>query len=243
MRKVWFGLIVLAVCTPIALVALLLAAVQFPAMDKVTLAMPPDVRATVAAIVIQRSGYGKDSLGKIQRVLRLQPENPKAWSGLCSIQADSDQTAPVLETCAHAVKLDPDDGANLEYLAGAQEKAGDFCTAEETYTAANRAVSDDPDDLRGMGRSALQCGRIPYSIAELEAARDLDLKHSTDPNDDDDDVDDYKADLQVDREWLVLAYAAARRPTDAAEVCSQAHPAWKTCSCTLRKGKPACSGT
>jgi tetratricopeptide (TPR) repeat protein len=239
-RYLLFGLVVLAVCSPLAFVALLLTASQVPATDRVTLKLPDGLRSTVAAAILSGKQY-RLKQKDFERVIRLEPNNATAWGRLCSFAVWPKVQPTALATCKRAAELDESSTSEAN-LARALEAAGDFCTAEDAYTYAHRGMAvGDVDNLRGMGRSALQCGRIPASIAELEAARDLDLKSAAKPGDDDDE-DDYKANLQLDREWLVLAYTSAKRPTEAAASCSQAHPEWKSCTCVLKDAKPVCNG-
>jgi len=243
-RYLLFGLIVAVVCAPLFFVVLLFAAAYWTPLDKLTLTLPPSVRATIAAVAVSNPAHVKTPAQE-DRILRLDPNSPFAWNHRCHRAAafgDIDKIQPnAIVFCARANELEPSQ-LNTFYLATAQEAAGDFCTAEQTYTKANSyASSSHADDLRGMGRSAYQCGLIPAAIAELEFARDLDLKASTDPNNDEDDVDDYKFNLQSDREWLTLAYTANHQPKQAAEACSLAHPDMKPCTCTLQNHKPTCS--
>jgi hypothetical protein len=244
-RYLLFGLIVAVVCAPLFFVALLINAAYWPGMDKYTLATPTSVRSTVAAVAAQiKTSTG--SPADADRIIKLDPDSSVAWNSRCETATnygDVDKIEPTaIATCTRANELDHSE-SNTFYLAAAQEAAGDFCTAEQTYTKANAFNSGgDAYDLRGMGRSAYQCGLIPAAIAELEFARDLDLKDSKDQNpDDDDDPEDYKYDLQSDREWLTLAYTASHQPKQAAEACSLAHPDLKPCSCSLQNHKPVCS--
>ena len=93
-----------------------------------------------------------------------------------------------------------------------------------------------------MGIAAYRCGRVPYSVAELGAAESLDAKDAADTSQEPEDQADAKDVLQLDREWLVLAYTADKMPKQATESCSNAHPDWKTCGCVLAEGKPLCTG-
>jgi hypothetical protein len=241
-RYLLFGLLVAVICTPLVLVLFLITAGTVPALDRLTLTLPEGVRTSIAEVALNRAGYGKVAEPKLRRVLRLDPQNPAAWSRLCSIATGDPVSPNAVATCNRAVAYD-NKPYDLNHLARAQEAAGDPCTAEDTYTRANYKVSGgNVEYLRSMGRAAYTCGgRLPASIAELEAARDLDAKYASDPSADSDEVEDYKADLQLDREWLILAYTAGHKPQLASEACHQAHAGWKSCVCTLQSGKPSCS--
>ncbi len=243
-RYVLFGLLVAVLCSPLILVGLLLTASAVPAMDRVTLAMPRGVRTIVAKVAMQKVGYGKDAEPKSRRAIRLDPENAEAWSRLCSLAVQKPMKSDAIATCNRAVAYD-NSQYDLYHLGRAQVAAGDSCTAEDTLTQANdKAGKGDADYLRAMGQAAYLCGgRLPASIAELEAARDLDAKDSTDTNEDEDERDDSREDLQLDNEWLSVAYADARKPQLAVEACTQAHPELKACTCRLQGEKPSCTGS
>jgi len=240
MRMVWFTLLVLVVCTPLALVSLLFAEAKLPAMDRLTLAEPMGVRSTIAEIAMGSVGYGKEAESKIGRVLKLDPENAGARSRECAL-ASNTRRSDAVAVCKAAVSIEPD-AANYDKLGEAQETSGDPCSAEDSFTSANSHVNGGSAFyLRDMGHAAFQCGRIVYSVAEFGAAEDLDAKAVADPKEDADDLDDDKASLKLDREWLALAYSASKQPKLAAEACAKAHPEWKGCGCVLKDGNVACS--
>jgi len=238
MRMFLFGLLVLVVCTPLVLVSLLFAAAHWPAMDRFTMALPMDVRTTIAEMAMSNAGYGKDADKKLERVVRLDPRNSTARGRIC-VDAEDKGTASAAEACRLAVELAPTEW-NLNALGLTEERAGDPCTAEDTFTKANsKANGGNSNFLRNMGRAALECGRVAYSVAELEAAKAIDAKWVDDP----DEGDDFKANLKSDQEWLTVAYEANKQPKLAAEACVKAHPEWKSCGCALRDGKAVCRET
>jgi len=227
MRKSVMVLIGVAACTPIAALASLFAAAHFSAMDRLTLAMPMSIRVPVAQIAMDKVGYGKDSTTKIDRVIKLDPENPDAWSRRCGAFDDADSPtfdpSLALTQCQKALSLQHTED-NFNGLGLAQEALKDYCAAEDSFTHANSLVNArDAYVLRNMGRAALECGHAASSVAIFEVAEETDAK---DVEDDDD-----KEDLLLDREWLVLANQANHDPAAATAACAKAHPDWKSCHC------------
>jgi tetratricopeptide (TPR) repeat protein len=238
-RILLFTLLVVVVSIPLLIVSLLYAETYLPALDRFTLAMPMPLRTTVAEGILKNAVYGKDYEPKVRRALKLDPSNSDALTDVCSIETGDDPKPDAIASCKRAIDLDPA-RYNWSNLAHAQEKAGDVCSAAQSYeTAHGKGPSGDSDDLRGMGRTDLQCARIPYSIAELSAARDLDAQYA---KNDDDDTGDADEDLKSDNEWLSAAYDASNQPGEAKEACLLAHPAWKTCACVVNQGKVSCTG-
>ncbi len=241
MRMVWFAVLVVAVCLPMGLVGLLVAEAYWPKLDGLTMAMPSGVRSTVAAMAMNQVGFGKDSEPKVERVLKLDSANPEALSRRCEVESNT-KASQALATCEAAIAHGAS-ASNYNALGHAQDQTGDFCSAEESYTVANNFVQGgNAFYLRAMGISAYRCGRVAYSVAELGAAESLDEKDAADANADEDEIADAKMDLQIDREWLVVAYGADKMPKEAAESCSNAHPEWKTCNCIFIAGKAVCTG-
>ena len=235
---VWYVLLVVAVSLPLALVSVLLAEAYSPRLDRLTLALPAGVRTAVAAMAMNNAGFGAQARAKVERVLKLDPANADAHSRMCQIASD-DEKLDALELCQQAVRLEPS-AINFDRLGNAQERAGDPCSAQDSYNSANSRQGGNSDYLRALGRSDFKCGRIAYSVAELLAAESFDAKSLESSQDEE--ADDVKADLQNDREWLTLAFAASHQPREAAESCGRAHPEWKTCACVLQGGKPVCTG-
>jgi tetratricopeptide (TPR) repeat protein len=242
-RTLLFVLLVVVVCTPLLLVAIFVTAAYVPALDKLTLSMSPDIRTAVADAAMQKAGHGTPAIPGLERVLRLDPDNAAALTRLCSARTAARLSLPeraaAIPLCRKAVAR-ARSSENFYNLGTAQEASGDPCAAQTSYNAANSAESGEVDNLRAMGRTSLACSDVTGSVAEFEVARDLDAKSIADPGQDVDDRDDEADDLQLDQQWLVIAYTAANKPKLAAQACSAAYPMWKSCSCTLQAGKPSC---
>jgi tetratricopeptide (TPR) repeat protein len=236
-RILLFTLLVVVVSLPLLVVSLLYAATYVPALDRVTLAMPMSIRSTVAEGVLKQPAAGDRYELKVRRALKLDPSSADALGDLCSIETGGDDLrANAIEDCKRAIDALPSRW-NWYRLGRAQEKTGDVCTAAQSYeTAHDKGGSGDSGDLSGMGRTELQCGHIPYSIAELSAARDLDAKYAKE----DDGEGEADEDLKSDNEWLSAAYSASNQPGEAKEACLLAHPAAKTCACTVSHDKVSC---
>jgi hypothetical protein len=152
MRPVLWGLLGLVVCLPLVFVLLIVTAAKYSAMDSFTIKLPADIQTTVADLIMQKVGYGKDSAKGIDRALRFDPENADAWTRRCHDNLDGTTSDPA--TCRKAIALRPT-AWNFNGLGAAQEKAKDFCAAEDSYTNAIKEATNEAYYLRNMG--ALPC--------------------------------------------------------------------------------------
>ena len=234
MRPVLWGLLGLVVCLPLAFVLLIITAAKYPAMDSTTIKLPADIQTTVGDLIMQKVGYGKDSAKGIDRALRFDPENADAWTRRCHDNLDGTTSDPA--TCRKAIALRPT-AWNFNGLGAAQEKAKDFCAAEDSYTNAIKEATNEAYYLRNMARAALRCGHTGASVAGFEVAEGLDAKAAADPDDD----GDTKDDLLLDREYLAVAYDRTNQAAKATAMCTKAHTDWKTCHCELTEIGVKCS--
>ena len=234
MRPVLWGLLGLIVCLPLAFVLLILAAAKYPSIDAFTTKLPAGIQTTVSDLILQKTGYGKDEAKGIDRALKFDPENADAWTRRCHNNFDGTTSDPA--TCRKAISLQPS-AWNFNGLGVAQEKAKDFCAAEDSFTSAIRAAQNDAYYLRNMARAALRCGHTASSVAGFEVAEGLDAKAAADPGDD----GDTKDDLLADREYLAVAYDRTSQPAKAAAICAKAHTGWKTCHCDLTETGVKCA--
>jgi tetratricopeptide (TPR) repeat protein len=234
MRPVLWALLVFVVCLPLAFVLYLVVAARYPGMDGFTAKMPAPVGAAVAQIALQRARFSKDEGKVVERAIRLDPESADAWGRRCRFDAFEGATRDPA-SCRRALHLAPSEW-NYNALGAVQERAGDFCAAEDSYTRAVQKGSNDVSFLRNMARAALRCGHPEAGIAGFEVAEGLDAKAAADP----DDVEDSKTDLLEDREFLVVAYGRARQPDKAAAMCIKAHSDWKSCHCDLTDKNVKC---
>jgi tetratricopeptide (TPR) repeat protein len=245
MRYVWFGLLVLVVSAPLVLVSILFAEAKLPALDALTLREPMGVRKTIAEVAMNEAGYGKEAKPKLERVLRLDPENPDVWARRCSDlsyrDAKNGTKEDPLSVCQHAVGLKSTKYGWMN-VGRAQEAKGDYCEAYEAYSSARGLMTgNDSYVFQSLGRTALLCGRVDVGIVELKQAADTDAADLT-TNQDEDEADDSKASLVTDREWLTFAYANTKQPELASQSCGLAHPDWQNCSCEVVKGEIKCDG-
>lgn len=236
MRPVLWGLLGFVVCLPLAFVLLIVAAAKFPAMDAYTVRLPATVQVPVADLILQKTGYGKDSAKAVDRALKFDPDNSDAWTRRC--HGDLSEKTYDQAACRKAITLAPT-AWNFNGLGATQEQARDYCAAEDSYTSAIRNSSNDAYSLRNMARAALRCGHTGASIAGFEVAEGLDVQSAADPDED----EDVKADLLSEREYLAVAYDRTNQPAKAAAVCIKAHPDWKTCHCDLTDTSVKCSHT
>lgn len=227
---------------PLAFVLWLLLAVRWPKMDALTMQMPEGVRTTVANVAMDRVRYGEAGLAGIHRVLALDPENQRAWDRLCGWESEAGAGATGLKDCQKAVSLD-DSAVNWDELGEAQEGVGDECGAADSYTKASSKGSTGLyyGYVEHLGRASLRCGNYYDARAGLAAAIDLEGKEIKDPDEDEEDVADDKANQLVDQEYLIVTMGELHDADGAKKACSAAHPEWKGCSCKLdAKGEVDC---
>lgn len=236
MRPVLWGLLFAVFCMPLVFVLFLISAAKYTALDALTLKLPIGIRAPVAELALHNVGFGKESSARLDRVIRLDPDSSDAWSRRCTMFVNKDHQGE-MAACLEAVTLDPDPW-NFNNLGLAQEGAKDYCKAEDSFTTAIQKSSNNPEFIRNMARAALLCGHPWASDAGFETAEGLDAKAAADPDDD----GDTKDDLVTDREYLAVVYGELNKPAKAAEVCTRAHPDWKSCHCELNDTGVKCSG-
>jgi hypothetical protein len=236
---------VVAVCLPMMFAGWLLLSARWTKMDALTLRMPLGLRQLVAQAVESNATLGKGGRTQQERVTRLDPTHAEAWSGLCeSFFGGTKRTADVA-TCKVAVSLNGSAG-NYNGLGDSQERAGDECGAEESFTkaASKDSSSSDYVYVESMGRAGLRCGDMPGARAGLETALEKADKSLKTPDQDDDELADTKSDMLKDREFLVVIYQKEHEPGLATTACSLAHPDWKGCACELKSdGDVKCEDT
>ena len=230
----WWLFVVLAFC-PMCFIGLVAAEAFSPRLDALTLHMPSPVRSIVGILAMTSVGYDNASGQKIDRVLRLDPENGDAWSRRCSTQTISG-SSQAFQSCTKAVAFNPVQGT-YNNLGQAQEKLHDPCAAEDSFNVANmKAASANTEILRSFGRASLECGHIPAAVHEFELAERKDTQSvavSAAEHEDEEDLQEEQEDLAADRDWLVLAYARNGHMNQAAAMCSAGHPTWKSCTCNF----------
>ena len=219
----------------------LLAAVRWTRMDAWTLRMPTGVRRTVAQLAFQKVGWDKGSLPRLERVIVLDPKNADARGRRCTDYKDAEAAKAHVQTCQTAVALDATP-ENLDALGRAQEALGDPCAADASFTKAAGNTSEQAYlYVEDMGRAALRCGDLYGARAGLETAilqEDKSLKES---DQDQEEIDDTKADQLTDREYLVVTLDRLHEQGLSKDACSAAHPDWAGCACALgAKGEVSC---
>jgi tetratricopeptide (TPR) repeat protein len=235
MRLVLWCLLIFILCLPMLFVLLLFPAAKYAAMDSVTTKLPMGIRRTVAELTLRNTGYGKDAARGIGRAIQLDPESADAWTRLCHTSADG--AVGDMATCQKAIALDPS-AWNFNGLGTAQERAKDYCSAEDSYTLAIKRSSNEATYLRNMARAALRCGHTGASVAGFEVAEGLDAKAAASPDGDDDDIKD---DLATDREYLAIAYNRTGESVKAISACRKAHPDWENCHCDFTETGAICT--
>jgi hypothetical protein len=225
---------VVVVCLPMLVMGWLLLAARWTKMDALTMRMPIGVRSTIAQIAMQSIQWGKGQRPEFERVNRIDPANADAWSGRCTSYFGESERSADVATCITAVKVDAS-AATYDGLGDAQQRAGDVCAAEESFTRAASVNSGthDYEYTERMGRAALRCGHLPSARAGLEVAvqhEDYRLKQE---GKDDDEIDDTKTDMLKDREFLVVVYQKLHEDALAKKACAEAHSDWKGCACAV----------
>jgi tetratricopeptide (TPR) repeat protein len=234
MRRLGMTVGIFILFLPLLFVCWLFAAAQWARMDATTLRMPEAARDLVSSVAMQKVGNSRDQLGALHRVLRLNPEEPDAWTWLCAGFINGKQQTADVETCSKALTFQRTSG-NYNGLGRAQERLGDECKAEDSYTkaAGEEASSGSYDSVERMGRAALRCGDLYGSRAGLEAAISMQDKLLKDPDEDDDEITDIKKDRLADNEYLAVTLDRLKLPKLSQQACTEAHPASEECACTL----------
>ncbi|MGA7158457.1 MAG: hypothetical protein WBY53_16540 [Acidobacteriaceae bacterium] len=242
MHKAWWVLGVGVLSLPLLFVSWLMLASRWSKMDAATMQMPDVVRQSVAQLALQKAAWGNDGLLQIQRVLRLDPQNASAWGRRCTEDQTKNDAKADVGACLTAVSLVPSK-RNWDELGQAQERAGDECEAENSFTRASaNSSADEYFHVESMGRAALRCGDLYGARAGLETAIDLEDKSMKETDRDQDDIDDAKADQVGDREYLIVALDRLHETKLSKDACSAARPGWSGCACTLdAKGKVSCA--
>jgi len=242
MRKVLLVVAVGVLSLPLIFVLWLLAAVRMPKMDAFTMQMPANIRSVVAEAAVQEMKYGKNELQEIKRVIALDPKNASAWDRLCGLDRNQSPNRAGVKTCETALSLDGS-SINWDNLGALQEKTGDECAAADAYTKATNKGSSGTyyGYVEDMGRASLRCGKNYDARAGLAAAIELEDKSMKEPDVDDADIADDKADQLEDREYLIVTLDRLHDAAGAKLACNTAHPDWNGCACKLdAKGEVAC---
>jgi hypothetical protein len=224
---------VVVVCLPMMFVGWLLLAARWTKMDALTMRMPEGTRSLVVQAMLQ---YSSDAKG-LQRATRIDAETVKKWQSLDHLIAFGVAPNGKLAELQRAEAVDKDKAVELNKLGLEQEKAGDECAAEETFSAAagKSSSGDDYAPVENMGRAALRCGDLPSARAGLESAIIKEDNSLKEPDQDDDEIKAAKDDRLKDREFLIVVYQRRHEGDLAVGACSEAHPSWKGCACLLRK--------
>lgn len=225
-----------ALCLPLVFASWLMLSANWSRMDAVTKHLPMPMRSLVADVVAQSRAKGS-----AQRAKKLDP-NVQIPAPLLFLQPDGQQRYETLRLQDETREADSKKWA----LAGQQqEKAGDWCAAGESYTQAASKQSGEMSaysNLEHMGRAELRCGDLGSARAALEAAVEKEKNDINDSDSDDDEVAVTKADMQKDREFLVIIYRRQKQEALAKAACSDAHPEWPSCVCILNGNAAVCKG-
>ena len=243
MRPLGWGLLFAALCLPLAFVIFLTQAARHPALDSVTLSLPDSLRTTIADLALRNAGYGKEAPRAIDRILRIDPNNPDAWQRRCAAYSDDGVLIGEVAPCKRALALNSS-AVNFNNFGLAQQKAKDFCAAEDSFTSAMHRSQNSPYYIRNMSSAAIRCGHPEAATAGFEVVETLDAKSAAESTNNKDDLDKSKADLLADREYLTVSYLRIHQPQKSANACTRAHPEWTTesCHCELTDTTVKCTG-
>jgi hypothetical protein len=214
----------------------LLLAAQWTKMDALTMRLPEGGRSLVVEAMLEHSSDAKG----LQRATRLDAETVKEWQRearlmTTAIDSRGRQTPPDLQALYKQQIANRAAARALSKKAEDDVKAGQACAAEDLYTEA--ASKDQSAEVysytEGLGRAGLKCGDLPGARAGLEAAilKETNFIKGTE----EDQLTDVRRDLLKDREFLVVVYEGQHESGLARQVCSDAHPGWKGCACSLGK--------
>jgi len=222
------------VCTPMVLSLLLLLAVVWPRMDRVTQHMPKAVRSMVASGILEVHDEAATPL-QLQRAGHLDAEAAARYRPpMLGFRTPS--APPKMQELYRQQREAKQAAAALGQKGKTEQRAGQACAAQNLY--ADAATRDESSEVyqyvEGVGRAGLACGDLPAARTGLEDA----VKKETDflKGTDEDQLTDVRRDLLKDREFLIVVYQRQHEDVAAADVCSEAHKGWKGCACALGKG-------
>jgi hypothetical protein len=228
---------VVAVCLPMVFVGWLVLVARWAKMDAVTMRMPEWSRSLAVQAMLERSSDAKS----LERATKLEAEAVKEWQrhpqviGMTGGVPRGRRTPPELQALYNQQMASRAAARALTAKAEEQEKAGQECAAEDLYSEA--ASKDANNEIyryaEGIGRAGLKCGDLPGARAGFEAAilKETNFIKGTD----EDQLTGVRDDLLKDREFLVVVYEKQHETGLARQVCSDAHPGWKSCACSLGK--------
>jgi len=217
---------------------LIVVEARFPSLDSLTVHEPRPVRSLVGRLALREDGAADTGL---DRVLRLDPNNARAWERRCTAFLGATQTEWVSD-CQHALKLQTS-GANYRLMGSAQEQAGQYCAAEASYRAAETQpdmAGQRPFLLRDAARAAMDCGDTNVSLALLHTAEQLD-QHSADIAQAPEESQRARDGLSSDRGYMSVVYQQMNQPENAHRMCFEANPGYGDCSCQLTGSALVCS--
>jgi hypothetical protein len=234
MRVIWRSSLLLV----FVLSALIVFEARFPWLDSLTVHEPRPMRSLVGRLALREYGPGDADL---DRVLRIDPRNTLAWERRCTAFLGPTQ-ADWVSDCQHALKLEAS-GANYRLVGAAQEQAGQYCAAEDSYRTA--VVQPDmmgqrPVVLRDAARAALNCDDPAASLSLLHSAEQLD-ETSAGIAAAPEESQRARDGLASDHGYMSVVYQKMNQPEKARQMCFEANPGYADCACQLTGNGLVCT--
>ena len=141
---------------------------QFPADED------PIEEALRAARVHQRAGRAKETAAVLSKVLRVDPNNVEALTGMAEIASISDQPTASLPFYAKILHFEPDNKDALNNRGVILMNIGDAEASEFSFRKLLKFYPEDIDGLNNLGTNLIAQRRYDEAKIELERAVRID---------------------------------------------------------------------
>lgn len=128
----------------------------------------PEARANYGTFLIH-SDRVDEAVALLRQAVKAEPGFARAWSTLAVALSRAGQTDEAIAACREAIRLNPASSGAHMTLAALCERTNDVREAEQHYREA-RAIGDDPQASRRLGRMLVKIGRSAEAVPLLEEA-------------------------------------------------------------------------
>jgi tetratricopeptide (TPR) repeat protein len=119
-------------------------------------------------------GRSAERLQVFAELVRLYPDDARAWTELGRLQLDGESTVDAIGNLENAVRLDPALAPAWDLLGRARWRRGEIERAEEAFGEAAKLLPARPEPLAARGELLMKAGAFDAAGAGFEAALALD---------------------------------------------------------------------